>query len=65
MNSDKLFETITKEKFDAYESVRESGVTNMWNVDLVSQISGLSEEEILLIIKNYSILADKYLKEEN
>ena len=28
---------ITKRQFKAYEMVRASGVTNMWNVDLASR----------------------------
>jgi len=54
-------ENITKEKFDAYENVRQSGVTNMWAVDLVMQLSGLEEEECLTIMKHYSELKKKYI----
>ena len=36
---------ITKEQFEAYVDVQMSGVTNMWNVELVSEISGLEEKE--------------------
>ena len=47
---------ITKEKFIAYEKVRQSGVTNMWNVELVCKLSGLTRQECLEIMKNYSEL---------
>lgn len=51
---------ITKEQFEAYVEVQMSGVTNMWNVALVSQLSGLTEEQCLYIMKNYSTLKTKY-----
>ena len=51
---------ITKEKFEAYEDVRASGVTNMWAVNTVMAISGLSKEECLDIMKNYGEYAEKY-----
>ena len=51
---------ITKEQFEAYVDVQMSGVTNMWNVKLVGELSGLEEEEIMKIMKNYGALKDKY-----
>ena len=51
---------ITKEQFEAYVDVQVSGVTNMWNVKLVGELSGLEEEEIMKIMKNYRTLKDKY-----
>ena len=51
---------ITKEQFEAYVDVQESGVTNMWNVKLVGQLSGLEKEQIMEIMKNYDKLKDKY-----
>ena len=51
---------ITKEQFEAYVDVQMSGVTNMWNVKLVGELSGLEEEEIMKIMKNYGTLKDKY-----
>ena len=53
-------EKITKENFEAYVDVQESGVTNMWNVKLVGQLSGLEEEKIMTIMKSYGELKDKY-----
>lgn len=52
---------ITKKEFLAYESVRVSGITNMFNVKLVQEISGLSREKIMQIMKEYSTLEKKYL----
>lgn len=53
-------ETITKEEFEAYEKVRVSGVTNMFAVTTVSELSGLSREKISKIMGNYSELMDKF-----
>ena len=53
-------ENITQDEFDAYEDVRESGVTNMFNVSVVSDYSGLSRDKIITIMENYNTLADKY-----
>ena len=53
-------EGITKEDCQAYEEVRVSGVTNMFDVKRVEQLSGLSREKILKIMKNYSQLNEKY-----
>ena len=52
--------SITQEEFDAYEEVRQSGVTNMFNVSVVSDYSGLSREKIIDIMSNYEILSIKY-----
>ena len=51
---------ITQDEFAAYEDVRESGVTNMFNVSVVSDYSGLSRDKIVTIMKNYTDLNDKY-----
>lgn len=52
---------MTKDKFLAYERVRQSGVTNMWDVAKVCTLSNneLEEDDCLDIMKNYS----KYKKE--
>ena len=52
--------TITQEQFDAYVEVQESGVTNMFNVQVVSDYSGLSRQDIMTIMSNYSVLQEKY-----
>ena len=51
---------ITQDDFQAYEDVRESGVTNMFNVAVVSDYSGLSRDKIVSIMQNYGALNDKY-----
>ena len=51
---------ITQDDFDAYEDVRESGVTNMFDVSVVSDYSGLNREQIMTIMKNYGDLNDRY-----
>ena len=58
--NDNKMNKITKEQFEAYVNVQMSGVTNMWNVKLVSELSGLEEEEIMTIMKSYGELKDKY-----
>lgn len=49
---------ITKEDFRAYEEVRSSGVTNMFMLSVVSELSGLDREQILEIMKRYSELME-------
>lgn len=55
---------ITKEKWDAYVDVQQSGITNMWAVDVVidtaMQYYGieLTEDECLYIMKHYSELKE-------
>jgi len=51
---------VTQDEFDAYVEVQELGITNMFNVSVVSDYSGLSRDKIVTIMKNYNTLADKY-----
>ena len=51
---------ITKEQFEAYEKVRVSGVTNMFDVSKVSILSGLNRDQIATIMKTYEELMKKY-----
>ena len=51
---------VTQDEFDAYVEVQESGITNMFNVSVVSDYSGLSRDKIMTIMKNYTDLNDKY-----
>ena len=53
-------EEITQEQFEAYVDVQESGVTNMFDVKTVSQLSGLEKEEIMTIMQSYGELKEKY-----
>ena len=51
---------ISREQFEAYVDVQESGVTNMFDVRTVGDLSGLEKEEIMTIMKSYSELKEKY-----
>ena len=53
-------ETISKEEFESYVNVQNSGVTNMFNVTLVCKLSGLTKEKVSFIMKNYEELADNF-----
>jgi len=53
---------ITNEEFEAYEEVRSSGVTNMFDVKTVSRLSELSKEKVLEIMTRYAELKDTYSK---
>ena len=53
-------EEITQEQFEAYVDVQESGVTNMFDVKTVGELSGLEKEEIMTIMKSYGELKEKY-----
>lgn len=51
---------ISKEKFGAYVRVQMSGVTNMFAVDVVSALSGLTKDECFEIMEKYEELDKKY-----
>ncbi len=51
---------ITKEDFEAYVRVQRSGVTNMFAINVVSKLSGLTRDKILYIIENYRKLSKKF-----
>lgn len=53
-------EKVTEQDFAAYCEVQQSGVTNMFDVEIVSQLSYLTREKILDIMKNYSSYAKKW-----
>lgn len=44
---------ITKQDFLKYVSVQQSGKTNMFDVRMVEDLSGLSRNKIIDIMKNY------------
>ena len=62
INDNKLnkMEKITKEQFEAYVDVQESGVTNMFDVKTVGQLSGLEKEQIMTIMTYYGELKAIY-----
>lgn len=51
---------ITKDEFERYEEVRSSGVTNMYAVGIVTQLSGLDRNTISKIMREYDELCAKY-----
>ena len=53
---------LSKEQFEAFEVVRKSGATNMWDTRTVSMLSGgvLSDDDALEVIKTYSQLSEAY-----
>jgi hypothetical protein len=51
---------VTKQDFLAYQEVQFSGVTNMFDVEVVSRLSGLSREKIIDIMKNYSVYTKEW-----
>ena len=58
---------MTESKFLAYERVRQSGVTNMWDAQTVCRLSGgdlTDEDDVVDIISNYNFYAEKYLSED-
>ena len=59
INNNKMTE-ITEKQFKAYVEVQKSGVTNMFDVKTVGQLSGLEKEEIMTIMKSYGELKEKY-----
>ena len=58
---------ITKEQFEGYEGIRQSGITNMWAVQTVIDSAkkyydcDLTTEECLYIMKHYVELREKYM----
>ena len=54
------FEDITSDDCERYESVRVSGITNMYALDTVCRLSGLSRKKDMAIMNSYSELNDKF-----
>jgi hypothetical protein len=54
---------ITKEEFLKYEEVRKSGITNMFDVYKVMELTNLKLNRILIIMNTYTELKVKYLKD--
>ena len=51
---------ITNDEFVSYEEIRSSGVTNMWDVKLVCELSGLEKDKVMFIMKSYSKLKEEF-----
>ena len=50
----------TKEQFEQYVSIRDSGITNMFDVRFICEISSLTRENCLYIMKHFEELAEEY-----
>ena len=61
-NKENKMNDISEEQFQAYEDVRASGATNMFDVPMVITLADglISKKEILTIMDNYSELMKKY-----
>jgi hypothetical protein len=57
-----MAETVKVDMLDfvKYLDVRDSGVTNMFDLRNVTALTGLSKEQIMYIMKNFSELEEKY-----
>ena len=53
---------ITAYEFAQYETCRASGVTNMFDITNVMNITGLDKQTIMDIMSNYDYLRAKYSK---
>jgi len=54
---------ITKPQFHSYEAVRQSAVTNMYDTETVSDLSGLDREQIVFIMNNFAALSKEHGKD--
>ncbi len=54
---------ITKEKFQTYKMIRDSGITNMFDVTRVIKLSNnsLTREDCIDIMNNYSKYAKQFV----
>ena len=57
-----MAETVNVDMLDfvKYLDVKDSGVTNMFDLRNVIALTGLSKEKIMYIMKNYNELKDNY-----
>lgn len=51
---------ITKQDFLEYVRVQQSGKTNMFDVAMVENLSGLPRNKIIDIMKNYNLYKDRW-----
>lgn len=51
---------ITKDEFEKYQEVQFSGVTNMFDVRFVSELTGISHDKIIYIMKHYKEINEQY-----
>lgn len=55
----KSLDSITKEEFESFEAVRESGAVNMFSPD-VRDLAGIDRDTHRAIIQNYDALCSKW-----
>ena len=57
-----MTETVNVDMLDfiKFLDCRDSGVTNMFDLRNVTALTGLSKEQIMYIMKNFSELEEKY-----
>ena len=53
-------EAVSESEFKRFVAVQKSGVTNMFDVNRVSSLSGLPKDKIFDIMKNYGDYAKKF-----
>ena len=53
---------VTKKQFQTYLEIRDSGITNMFDVRKVVELSKeiLNRKDCMFIMKNFSELCDRY-----
>lgn len=57
---------ITKQEFQRYEKLRQSGITNMYDLETVISFTWLPREKVIYIMKNYSkLFKDLYQSEDD
>lgn len=57
-------ENISKEQFDAFEKVRLSGKTNMFDFIMVAKLGKIDPTTVKKIIANYSVLKFKFKNDD-
>lgn len=51
---------VGKEEYLAYETVRQSGITNMFDLTTVCAMSGLTREQVREVMTYYSELRNQF-----
>lgn len=59
----KTEQIVSKEDFQEYVRVQKSGVTNMFMISTVCELTGLEKEQVMYIMKHYPELEEDLNKE--
>jgi flagellar assembly factor FliW len=51
---------ISLDQFLEYETIRQSGICNMYDLRTIMELSSLEKDDIKLIMSNYDVLAKEY-----